>query len=175
VAQAARLLDPEQDLPAVLTGQYKPAPAESLEYAQLCYPKKLHAAAARLYAGAFAADPKLAGDLRRFYRYNAACNAALAGSGQGEDAKQLDNDGRARWRRQALNWLRADLAARARQLESGKPEDRADVQKQLRHWQQDADLAGLRDPAAVAKLPADEQEACKKLWADVNALLQKAK
>jgi len=35
-----------------------------------------------------------------------------------------------------------------------------------------SDLAGIRDPAAVAKLPADEQEACKKLWADVAALLK---
>jgi hypothetical protein len=31
------------------------------------------------------------------------------------------------------------------------------------HWQIDPDLAGIRDPAAVANLPADEQEACKKL------------
>ena len=41
------------------------------------------------------------------------------------------------------------------------------------HRQKDLDLAGIRDPAAVAKLPADEQEACKKLWADVAGLLKK--
>jgi hypothetical protein len=35
-----------------------------------------------------------------------------------------------------------------------------------------AGLAGIRDPDAVAKLPADEQEACKKLWADVAELLK---
>ena len=44
----------------------------------------------------------------------------------------------------------------------------------LRHWQADPDLSGLRDTAELAKLPADEQEACKKLWADVQALLDKA-
>jgi hypothetical protein len=43
----------------------------------------------------------------------------------------------------------------------------------LQHWQKDAGLAGIRDPHAVAKLPADEQEACKQLWADVAALLRK--
>jgi len=31
----------------------------------------------------------------------------------------------------------------------------------------------IPDPAAVATLPAGEQEACKKLWADVAALLKK--
>jgi hypothetical protein len=44
----------------------------------------------------------------------------------------------------------------------------------MRHWQQDVDLIGLRDKDAVAKLPADEQEACQKLWAEVAALLRKA-
>jgi serine/threonine-protein kinase len=172
LAQAERLPALEQKLPAVLAGQHKPAPVERLEYAGLCNLKRLYAGAAQLYAGAFAADPKLAGDLRSGHRYDAACSAGLAGSGQGEDAKQLDDKARARWRQQALDWLRADLAARAKQLGSGKPADRADVQAQLRHWQRDADLAGLREPAAVARLPADEQEACRKLWADVAALLK---
>jgi hypothetical protein len=36
-------------------------------------------------------------------------------------------------------------------------------------------LAGLRDEAALAKLPEDEQEACRALWAEVDALLTKAR
>ena len=43
----------------------------------------------------------------------------------------------------------------------------------LQHWQKGPDLAGIRDPDGIAALPADEQEACKKLWADVAALLKK--
>jgi hypothetical protein len=31
-----------------------------------------------------------------------------------------------------------------------------------------------REPAALAKLPAAEQAACRKLWAEVAALLKKA-
>jgi hypothetical protein len=174
LAQAERLLALEEKLPAVLAGEHERTPAECLEYAELCNLKKLYAGAARLYAGAFAADPKHADDLRAFHRYTAACNAAVAGSDQGEDAGQLDDKDRAGWRRQALAWLRADLAAWARQLESGKPEDRADAMKHLRHWQQDTDLAGLRDPDALASLPADEQAACRRLWADVAALLKQA-
>ena len=56
-------------------------------------------------------------------------------------------------------------------LDSGKPGDRTQVQAQLRHWQLDSDLAGLRE---TAQLPAGEQEVCRQLWADVEALLKKA-
>jgi serine/threonine-protein kinase len=44
----------------------------------------------------------------------------------------------------------------------------------MRHWQADPDLAGLRDPAELAKLSAEERVACERLWADVAALLQQA-
>jgi hypothetical protein len=40
------------------------------------------------------------------------------------------------------------------------------------HLQKDPNLTSIRDPAAVARLPADEQEACKKLWADVAAMVE---
>ena len=46
--------------------------------------------------------------------------------------------------------------------------------RNLRHWQEDADLAALRDKAAVAKLPESEREACRRLWAEVESLLAKA-
>src|SRR5262249_52213844 len=88
--------------------------------------------------------------------------------------EKLAEKERARWRRQALTWLRSDLTLRTRQLESGKPADRADVQEKVRHWQWDPSLIGLRDPADVAKLPADERQACRQLWAEVEALLARA-
>jgi hypothetical protein len=76
-------------------------------------------------------------------------------------------------RKQALAWLRADLAANGKLLETGKPEDRPRVQQRLRSWQCDQALAGLRDLTALAKLPADEREAYQQLWLDVAALLAK--
>jgi hypothetical protein len=130
----------------------------------------MYAAAARF----FDAAPKPADDLKSGDRYNAACNAALAAAGQGEDAGKLDDQERTRLREQALAWLRADLALWSRQLESGKPADRAAVQQALHHWQKDNDLAGLRDAAALAKLAPEQVAACKQLWADVAALLKKA-
>jgi len=56
-----------------------------------------------------------------------------------------------------LDWLRADLVLRNRQLESGKPEARAEVSQKLNHWKVDRDLAGVRDPEALIKLPDDEK------------------
>ena len=63
-------------------------PGETIALATMCQQptKKRDAAAARLYADAFAAEPKLAADLQQQHRYNAACSAALAAAGEGEDA-----------------------------------------------------------------------------------------
>jgi hypothetical protein len=44
----------------------------------------------------------------------------------------------------------------------------------MKQWQEDTDLAGVRDAAALAKLPAKERAAFTTLWADVAALLNKA-
>jgi hypothetical protein len=129
---------------------------------------------AALYADSFAADPQLAGDLPTAHRYDAACAAALAGAGQGADAGKLDAKERARLRQQALDWLKADLALRRKQMRSWRPGQVAQAHAALAHWQKDSDLAGLRDKDALAKLPAEERAACERLWADVAALLKKA-
>ena len=41
------------------------------------------------------------------------------------------------------------------------------------HCQNDADLVGIREPDAVARLPASERDTSKKLWAYADALLKK--
>jgi len=61
---------------------------------QNCTPRRFH-------ADAFAADPKLADDLRFQHRYNAARWAVLAAAGKGADTKDLDDKARARLRQQA--------------------------------------------------------------------------
>jgi serine/threonine-protein kinase len=175
VRQAETKAALEAKLPALLKGEHQPADnRERLGLAGVCRAKRLHRAAAGLYAAAFAAEPKLADDLKGGHRYNAACIASLAASRQGEDAGKLDDKERTRLRKQALDWLKADLALRARQVETGKPADRAEMRRVLLHWQQDLDLAGLRDKDALAKLPADEQKAFTQLWADVAELLKNA-
>jgi eukaryotic-like serine/threonine-protein kinase len=89
-------------------------------------------------------------------------------------AAQRDSKDQVRLRRQALDSLREALALHAQNLEAGTPVGRAAVQRELRHWQQDTDLASVRDAAALARLPAREREAFTRLWADVAALVKKA-
>jgi serine/threonine protein kinase/Flp pilus assembly protein TadD len=175
VEECQRMSELAGRLPAVLRGEAEPADAaERITYALLCCEQKRYAAAARFWTAALTADPHLADDLEAEYRHDAACAAAQAGQGQGTDGAPLDADERVRWRTRALDWLRADLAAKGRLLSSAKPKDRALVCRQLREWQNEEKLAGLRDPASVLALPADEQESCKRLWAEVRTMLARA-
>jgi Flp pilus assembly protein TadD len=172
-----RGLELDRRLPAVLAGQEQPAsPTEALEFSWLCQQyKRLPVAAARLAAAAFAAQPGLANDLRIPHRYNAACAAALGAAGQGEDAAKLDGQERANLRRQALDWLRADLAGWTSVLDKKSPLGRTQVQQKLQHWQQDPDLAGVRGEKALSRLPEAERRAWSQLWADVAELLKRAR
>jgi serine/threonine-protein kinase len=176
VQQCQRYVSLDARLAAVLRGAEKPADAaEQIEFARLCALKKLHAAAARFYEAAFAAEPKLAQDVSAGTRYNAACAAALAGCGQGKDADQLDDSARARCRRQARERLRQDLTWLSQSFAVETAEARAQVVKILRYWKTDDNLAGLRDPSPLGALPADERQECRTLWEEVAAVLDRAR
>jgi tetratricopeptide (TPR) repeat protein len=164
----------EARLPAVLRGEDKPRDAaEGLAFAEMSYKVGRCVPSARLYDGALRTDSKLADDPRAGHRYNAACAAALAGAGRGEDKPPPDE--KARWRKQAVAWLRADLAFWTKQVEPGPSQAKALVLETLRYWKQDADLAGIREAEFISALPEDEQKACRAMWADVDALLERAK
>jgi serine/threonine protein kinase/tetratricopeptide (TPR) repeat protein len=174
VQESRRLVELEGRLTAILRGEIKPAnAAEQCEFARLCYAKQHYRAAARFWADAFTADTKLADDLKSGRRDEAICAAARAAAGQGTDAGQLDSKDRSHWRKQALQWLREDLAACAQLLKSRKPEDWHLVRGRLWNWQCGYELASLRDPAALAQLPADERSECRQLWAEVESVLKK--
>jgi serine/threonine-protein kinase len=169
------LLVLEARLPAVLRGEDRPGDAaERLRFAEVCRVKKRYADAARLSEKAFADKPQLADDVQASYRYNAARAAALAGCGQGEDGDKLGTEERARWRRQARAWLQADLAVMASKLDGGTAAGRAQVRTRLTHWRANPDLAGLREPAVLGRMSANEREECVALWKEVNALLNRA-
>jgi serine/threonine-protein kinase len=176
VRDCERLVALDARLPAILKGTDHPASAaEGLVLAQMCYDRKLQAAAARLYSEALRAEPTLAEDRQAQHPYNAACAAALAGCGQGKDDPPLDEGAKTRWRKQALDWLKAELATWSKVVESGPPQARPGVVQALQHWKVDPDLAGLRDQPALAKLPADEQKAFRALWVQVDSMLAKAR
>jgi hypothetical protein len=153
----------------VLAGKAQPAsPPERVELANLAQQpyRACYARAVSLYAEAFAARPRLAAQ----HRYNAACAAARAGTGQGKDADKLDATARAHLRYAALSWLQSELSAHASRLAEG-PEAAAASRQALLHWRRDADLAALRDPDRLAKLPEAERTAWANLWGHVASML----
>ncbi len=177
VRDAEILLGYDAKLAAILRGEAQPAdPTERVGLAEFCIMyKQLPLASLRLWTEAFADDVPRTEDVKAIQRYNAACAAALAGSGQGRDVAELGDGERARWRRQALDWLRAALDVWTERVEKGKPADCVAIQKRMERWQQAQELASLRDAAALAKMPEAEQTAWRKLWSDVAALLARAR
>jgi serine/threonine-protein kinase len=175
VEECQRLLDLDARLPAILKGEDQPKDAaEQLTLADLCGQyKQRYVEAFRFYAAAFVAQPKLAENVHDGARYNAARAATLAGCGKGKDADQLEAKERARLRRQALDWLRADLVVWSKQLEGADAKTHQALQKTLQHWQKDPDLASVRDADALTKLPETERAAWQQLWAEVAAMLKK--
>jgi tetratricopeptide (TPR) repeat protein len=173
VKNCEQLLAPEKRLPEVLRGD--PAgPAEQLSLADLCLRyKKRYGDAALLYGKALAAEPKRGEGLGNVLRYNAACAAVLAASGKGAGADKLDAPHKALLRRQALDWLQADLAERAKLL-AQNPATAEPIRKDLQSWLDDADLSSVRDAKGRVTLPQEERAIWMKLWGDVRDLLDRA-
>jgi serine/threonine-protein kinase len=162
-------------LNAFIEGKYHPRDNdERLVLVGVCQFGTLNVALSRLYADAFDADPKLAQDFRSGHRFKAACAAAQAGFGLGNDAFKLSQPEREKSRTQARQWLRADLADWRNLLDdnSGKAPIRDLVRQRLTQWQGDPDLAGLREAAELAKLPAEERQDCVALWDEVGRVVK---
>ena len=123
---------------------------------------------------AFRADPKLADDPELLNRYNAACLAALAGCGEAGEAAAPDAAEKARLRGLALTWLRAVLDGWRLRLKDAPDAGRATVLGRLGGWLVDPDLACVRLPAALEKLPGPEREQWRALWGDLHKLRAKA-
>lgn len=155
--------------------QKKGLPDKALPHLfQAHYLKKEYLAAARLCADTFTTDPKLADDLQAGHRYRAIRAAALAGCGGGAAGAAVGEAERTRWRQQARDWLRLDLAAWTKRLQVGKPADCAEVRRALAGWREEPDLAGLRDGDALERLPLAERQECRALWQEIEDLLRRA-
>jgi serine/threonine-protein kinase len=166
VSNCERLVEREKHLLRVLAGEHQPTDArERLDWARLCGWTGRYAAAARLSSEAFAVEAKLADDLKLGSRYLAATAAAQAAAGKGRDASGLDDGQKADLRKQALRWLKADLAARARQPAG----ERAAA---LRVWQAERALAAVRGEQALRALPEEERAAWADFWTEVQRHLR---
>jgi serine/threonine-protein kinase len=165
-------------LPAFLQGTYQSQQEDerlALLAARLALyqAQGLRGSAARLYTDLFRAEPNLAEAIAKGSRYYAARAAALAGCGKGNDAGQLDDKERALRRRQALAWLRQDLAACSEMADNRETQTRAQLRERLRNWQADYDLVGVRARDGLSRLPDEEREQWERLWSAVDALLRR--
>ena len=79
-----------------------------------------------------------------------------------------------RFRKQARDWLQADLAAWSTTLNDDSPRNRDLARKMLMLCQAEQDLAGIRDAAALENLSAEEREECAALWKQVAFALSRA-
>jgi tetratricopeptide (TPR) repeat protein len=184
------------NLSSFLDGGFQPTDiADRIALVGICQAEERNYAAARLFADAFASDPELinglisscrsraassesnqrVAELAIVCRYPAARSAALAGCGLGKDATAISTDERSRWRKQAREWLRDDLAMWSDTLNSGPPTTQAIVRKLMSRWQVEPDLAGVRELSAIRELPSDEQPEWLALWKDVAGMLNRVK
>ena len=170
--QCESLLSVAADLPAILAGKKRPEKVSvQRAVADWCHQhKRRTATAAGLYESALSADPSLADDLEMGNRFHAACTAALAGCGLGDDAASLDDQQKAMWRTKALEWLKSDYNVWAKRHSIGKPGDRTAVARAMRSWLGNEDLAGVRDEQALARLPVEELRGWQAFWANVATL-----
>ena len=130
---------------------------ERLQFAQRAYDKSLHAFAATLWADALAADPKLDESRQFQVPYNASCSAVLAAAGKGKDVPPPDDAAKAKFRGQALDWLRGELATWTDLLEVNSKTNGPIVAQTMEHWKEDRDLEGIRDAKAIDLLPEPER------------------
>ena len=84
-------------------------------------------------------------------------------------AAEAEGDEAARFRLQAFRWLRDDLTGLKKGL-AGAPGEQRNARNELIRWQHHDALFGLRDPRALAHLPAAERQRWQALWAEVAAL-----
>jgi serine/threonine-protein kinase len=123
-----------------------------------------HAEALQVLLAAMREHPKLAAEPRTTLRYSAARYSMNCALGLGLDAPPPEE--RPAYRKQALAFLNADLAA----MQKLAAKDPAYVNKTMRLWLANKDLARVRGVAALKPLPPAERNAWNKLWKESRAL-----
>jgi tetratricopeptide (TPR) repeat protein len=166
----------DERLRPILIGEERiNGPEEQVELGRMClFFKHMYVNAGVFFAEAFGNRPELSNDLRNTNRYDAACAAALAGTGQGEDVAALQERDKQVWRERARHWLEEDLTLWSKLAASDKAADRALTRAAMFRWKQERYLAGIRNKDALLKLPEGERAVFQKLWDDVDAVLKRA-
>jgi WD40 repeat protein/tetratricopeptide (TPR) repeat protein len=165
----------QKRLPDLLAGKAGAAsPGEAVEIARLCLQRfhKHYALSLKLYKDAFAADAKLG--YQRPHRYSAACAAVRLAAGEDVTVTPLEMWA-AELRTEAREWLLMELDLTRAEIQSDKIATRKNGLDRLGQWKRDADLASVREEAALAQLPESERAAWRALWTEVEQLLNQTR
>lgn len=163
----------EERLKAIARGATPRNMEERLSIALRAYGTRQFALAARLWGQAVEADPVPTTGRLVGHKYNAACAAALAASGEGSDSPTDEGEKRQLTRR-AIGWLERDLAEWIQWFKGANEGRRQQLAATMAHWQEDPDLEWLRDPMTIARLPGVERMKAEKIWKDVASLKARA-
>jgi serine/threonine-protein kinase len=134
---------------------------------EVLYASGRYAEALRAAVAVLREHPKLSEDVRRYFRYHAACFAMKIADGLGANPPLAAD--RPAYRQQAFELLTANLAAN----DKAAATQPAGVHRVMQHWLGNKDLASVRDQTAVGRLPVSEREAWNNLWAKVRALCER--
>ncbi|MHC4471065.1 MAG: hypothetical protein ACYS99_08885, partial [Planctomycetota bacterium] len=148
----------EPRLEEYVSGKRKPKDAEEAIYLMdLCHVKGRHAEAVRFFDQMLALDPEL--PERQFEVRNPRRTAAQSAV-------------RAGLREKALEWSRAELAQWKRVLDEDHEEWAGGARADFLIWQNDPDLAAVREVHLMFDLPEAEFEAWAKFWDEVDELFE---
>ena len=158
----------------VIAGSEPDGAVDLLAFASRCYDTERFAMSVRFYELTFQGQPNIVDDQNTQHRYNAACCASLATANPLSSDPPLNDSDTTRLRGQARLWLQAELDAWKGLLDGGAQQNRAKIASTLAHWQQDSDLASIRDSQSLDKLPEPERQAWQKFWKQVADAHQRA-
>lgn len=173
--EAEEMIALEPRLAAVIADGGRSTNGKDLpELARLCFRTRHFAAAADLWARAFASNPNLGREGGREARVQAAQAAARAATGAGREESRPDETTRERLRHQALLWLHAELADCNGLLSGTSSWERSRVASRLGRWQVDESLASVREAKSLTALPDAEAREWRAFWSEVETTKNRA-
>ena len=176
VQDCKRLVKLDREVPDVLRGDIKPASLKEWKpYVDVCRDKKSYANAFYLWKKVYLQYPVLAFNHPKWAtRLSAAIDAVMATGNQDHDASTITDADRMAMRKQAYEWLCADLGSWNKCLQKKQPDDTLALANVLAQWEKNPGLADVRDKKNLTKLSDAERESWQKLWAEVEQLRKQA-
>ncbi len=136
---------------------------QHINLARVCHEIRRYTDTVRLYTQILGRNPTA---IPRFAIAHAAVRAA-----NGEGVNPPTPTERPALRRQALEWLRSDLATFEKAIANQPFFIKQEVKKMLEKWLSSPDLASVRDADELAKLTKGEQQEWNAFWTDVRRVI----